>query len=343
MAFDKAFINKNFLMLGLVVSLLFGLVCPWPGIWCGSHLTMDIAGKKRGLPQLAVVIIFVNSGLGLASLSKLNHPKALVFGILFVLFITPTLCWPIITFLKNIVDLTLLQGLSLFCAVPTTLSSGVAMVQNANGNVPLAIFLTTVTNLLGVFTMPFTMTFIFQGASVQIKPQEMLFELSCLTLLPLLVGLILKFSSTKIATFAKDYKAPLTKMQNCCIFCVVWLMTSKAQSKIMGTAPLDLLVCAILAILIHVVYRFATYFAANAAQLGPEEWICVVLMCSQKSLPVCVSVLSCLPAELQAKSGVLIVPCIMCHFSQLMIDGFLAIRWKVPEQELKENLLSNAK
>merc|ERR1719387_1540458 len=104
-------------------------------------------------------------------------------------------------------------------------------------------------------------------------------------------------------------------------------MTSGAQAKIISTPPMDLLICAILAILVHVVYRFGSYFAANAANLGPEEWICVVLMCSQKSLPVCVSVISCLPSQLQEKSGLLIVPCIMAHFSQLMIDGFLAIRW----------------
>lgn len=334
MADVAAFLDKNFLMVGLVLALLTGLICPSPGVWVKDNLQMQLGGKEWGLSQLAVIVIFVNSGMGLQSLSKLNHPKALGFGILFTLFITPLIAIPILAFGKGYVELTLLQGLALFCAVPTTLSSGVAMVQNANGNVPLAIFLTTVTNLLGVFTMPFTMSYIFQGASVQIKVADMLFQLSCLTLVPLLVGLGLKFSSDGVGKFAKDNKKPLTKMQNCCIFCVVWLMTSGAQSIIMDTPPLSLSICILLACLIHVVYRIGTYFSANAMGFGPQEWICVVLMCSQKSLPACVSVISCLPAELQAKSGVLIVPCIMCHFSQLMIDGFLAIRWKVPEEQM---------
>lgn len=332
----KAFADKQFLMIGLVIALLSGLIFPAPGRWLTINAKMSFGGKDWGLPQLAVIIIFVNSGMGLQSLSKLNHPKALSFGILFTLFITPLLAWPLLVFFKGYVNMVLLQGLSLFCAVPTTLSSGIAMVQNANGNVPLAILLTTVTNLAGVFTMPISMSYIFKGASVHISSADMMFQLSCLTLLPLLLGLVLKNAVVAIATFAKDYKKPLTKLQNCCIFLVVWLMTSGAQSKVMHTSASDLVICIMLAILIHVVYRFCAYFAANAAKFEPEEWICVVLMCSQKSLPACVSVISCLPEELRLQGGVLIVPCIMCHFSQLMIDGFLAIRWKVPENELNK-------
>merc|ERR1719284_1452600 len=33
----------------------------------------------------------------------------------------------------------------------------------------------------------------------------------------------------------------------------------------------------------------------------------------------------------QDNTGTMIVPCIMSHFSQLMIDGFLADRWKLDD------------
>jgi len=320
-----AWVDKNFLMIGLCLSLSIGLIFPAPGL--------ALKGVKLGawgIPQFAVVLIFILSGIALQSPKEFWQPKALIMGGAFVLFITPLIGWPMLHFLRDHVELTLLQGMALFCAVPTTLSSGVAMVQQANGNVPLALFLTTVTNLAGVFTMPFSMSLIFQS-TVSIDVMNMLYQLVCLTLLPLGVGMMLRKASADIEIFAKTHKQILTKMQNCCIFSVVWLMSSGAQKEIMVTPPRDLLVCALLACLVHLVYRVGAWATANMAKLPPKEWVTVVLMCSQKSLPVCVSVLSCLPAELQSKTGLLIIPCIMGHFSQLMIDGFLTIRWTIPD------------
>lgn len=328
-----AWVDKNFLMIGLCLSLSIGLIFPAPGL--------ALKGVKLGswgIPQFAVVLIFILSGVALQSPKEFLQPKALIMGGCFVLFITPLIGWPILHFCRDYVQLTLLQGMALFCAVPTTLSSGVAMVQQANGNVPLALFLTTVTNLAGVFTMPVSMSLIFES-TVSIDIMNMLYQLVCLTLLPLGVGMIVRKASAGVEKFAKTHKKTLTKMQNCCIFSVVWIMASGAQKVIMSTPPLDLFVCAVLACLVHVVYRLGAWGTANAAKLPEKEWVTVVLMCSQKSLPVCVSVLSCLPAELQPKTGLLIIPCIMGHFSQLMIDGFLTIRWTIPDEQKKEPLL----
>merc|ERR1719188_1372200 len=101
-------------------------------------------------------------------------------------------------------------------------------------------------------------------------------------------------------------------------------MTSGAQAKIMKTPATDLLICFALALSVHLIYRFFAQMVATAVALQWEEWICTVLMCSQKSLPVCVSVISTLPPALQQKEGILIIPCIMRHFLQLVIAGFLA-------------------
>merc|ERR1711879_504854 len=117
--------------------------------------------------------------------------------------------------------------------------------------------------------------------------------------------------------FAKDNKKALGLSQNSCILCVVWLMTSSAQDKIVHAAPRDLGVCLCLAACVHLVYRVVGYFVATAAQLPGREWVTIVLMCSQKSLPVCVSVLSALPKELQVNSGLYIMPCIVAHAAQL--------------------------
>jgi len=217
--------------------------------------------------------------------------------------------------------------MALFCAVPTTLSSGVAMVKSAGGNVPLALILTTVTNLLGVFTMPYSMPVIFEGgeSDFKIDAMHMLKQLVCQTLIPLLGGIALQ-KVPPVKKCVTNLKATLGKASNCCIFFVVWLNASGSQDKIVHFPLKDILVVVVLAILVHIVYRTAAYFLAETFKFPGPEWVALVLMCSQKSLPVCVSVLEALP---DVPKGTLIVPCIMSHFSQLMIDGFLADRWKL--------------
>merc|ERR1711957_624893 len=121
-------------------------------------------------------------------------------------------------------------------------------------------------------------------------------------------------------------KKALGILQNSCILSVVWLMISKAQEEIAVASSKDLLTCLSLAAGVHLVFRLVGYLVATAAKLPPREWVTVVLMCSQKSLPVCVSVLTALPLGLQVNTGLQILPCIMAHAAQLIIDSILAVR-----------------
>lgn len=157
----------------------------------------------------------------------------------------------------------------------------------------------------------------------------MLRELLFLTLLPLIVGMCLRRFITPLREFATKYKKPLGLTQNSCILFVVLMNISKAQPNIVTAKSKDLTLCITLAASVHLIYRILGYVVATAAKLEPPEWVSIVLMCSQKSLPVCVSVMAALPAELRAKSGLFIIPCIMAHAAQLIIDSILAVRWEV--------------
>eukprot|EP00747_Dinoflagellata_sp_TGD_P168691 gnl/TRDRNA2_/TRDRNA2_195676_c0_seq1.p1 gnl/TRDRNA2_/TRDRNA2_195676_c0~~gnl/TRDRNA2_/TRDRNA2_195676_c0_seq1.p1 ORF type:complete len:332 (-),score=52.02 gnl/TRDRNA2_/TRDRNA2_195676_c0_seq1:297-1292(-) len=320
----KDFVLRNFLILGLLTVITAGLIFPAPGLALHNTKVLTLS-----IPQLMVIIIFVVSGLALDSVSDAMQPKALVLGIVMVLFVTPLIAWPIIMLGEAgyIENYALVQGMALFCIVPTTLSSGVTMVTQARGNVSLAILLTTVTNLCGVVTMPWPVAKIF-AATVDIHPEAMLKDLVCMTLFPLCFGMALR---PLLDAFRKANKKPLGLTQNSCILVVVWLSVCGAQSKIFSTSGSDLTICALLAAGVHLVYRVGSAVVANVAQLPEREWVTIVLMCSQKSLPVCVSIMSVLPPVLQQITGLLIVPCIMAHASQLIIDSALAVRWQLPE------------
>jgi len=322
----KDFLIKNFLIFGLLCVITFGIVFPAPGAWLNVQ---SLAGLT--LSDYAIDLIFVVSGVCLDSAKDALKPKALTLGMILVLGVTPLLAFPIL-YLKQLdpsLNISLLQGMGLFCVVPTTLSSGVTMITQAKGNVSLAILLTSVTNIIGVFTMSMTAPLVFSLTTITISRLEMLRELLFLTLVPLIVGMCLRRFITPLREFATKYKKPLGLTQNSCILFVVLLNISKAQPNIIAADPKDLLVCLALAASVHLIYRILGYVVATAASLEPPEWVSVVLMCSQKSLPVCVSVMAALPAELRAKSGLFIIPCIMAHAAQLIIDSILAVRWEV--------------
>jgi len=198
----KNFVLQNFLILGLLTVIALGLLFPGPGL--------SLQGVKLGpltLPDIAIDIIFVVSGMCLDSVSDALQPKALSLGIFLVLGVTPLLAWPILNLIRidPSLNYTLLQGMALFCIVPTTLSSGVTMITQAKGNVSLAILLTSVTNVLGVFTMSWSSSLVF-SKSVNINPIGMLGELIWLTLVPLIVGMTLRRNIAALEKFAKAYK-----------------------------------------------------------------------------------------------------------------------------------------
>jgi predicted Na+-dependent transporter len=97
-----------------------------------------------------IILLFVISGLELEteSLPELLKlwPSALL-GMVSILFITPLFAFvyrylPLNTFA--------MIGLGVFALSPTSVSSGVVLVSQCHGNIPLSLFLTVATNILCV-------------------------------------------------------------------------------------------------------------------------------------------------------------------------------------------------
>eukprot|EP00927_Polykrikos_kofoidii_P034449 TRINITY_DN2923_c0_g1_i2.p1 TRINITY_DN2923_c0_g1~~TRINITY_DN2923_c0_g1_i2.p1 ORF type:complete len:339 (-),score=58.79 TRINITY_DN2923_c0_g1_i2:33-1049(-) len=319
----KDFVMQHFLIIGVVIVIVFGLVFPQPGLALGH---MRLGSMK--LTDVAICWMFIASGVCLDSAADAFYWKPLTLGLVLILAATPLLAWPILLLGDLHLNQDLLTGMALFCIVPTTLSSGVTMITQANGNVSLAILMTVLSNGLGVFLMPFSASHVF-AADIQLEPWDLLRDMLWLILVPLVVGMVLRKLVSPVASFVKTNKKLIGISQNSCVVLVVLLMISKAQAHIIGAKTWDLVFCVLLAAAVHVVYRIVGYVVATAAQLPPEDWVTVVLMSSQKSLPVCVSVILALPSALQAKGGVFILPCVLAHATQLIIDAILVVRWEV--------------
>src|SRR6185436_8469227 len=66
----------------------------------------------------------------------------------------PLIGWGIVVLGRGRLSDDLLLGFFYLCALPSTVSSSVAMTAAARGNVPAAVFNATLSSLLGVFITP---------------------------------------------------------------------------------------------------------------------------------------------------------------------------------------------
>lgn len=70
-------------------------------------------------------------------------------------------------------------------------------------------------------------------------------------------------------------------------------------------------------------------------KLKRREFKAVVLMSSQKTLPVSVTVISFLGAV--GEEGLMTIPCVVAHMSQLFIDAYISSRWASEREPSRAN------
>ncbi len=88
------------------------------------------------------------------------------------------------------------------------------------------------------------------------------------------------------------------------------------------------------AVVLHLVFLAVNAGAAWALRLAERDRRAVVLLASQKTLPIAVAVVGNLDVE---APGLLILPCVLSHVTQLFIDAAVAGRWRaqpLPEEEV---------
>jgi predicted Na+-dependent transporter len=86
---------------------------------------------------------------------------------------------------------------------------------------------------------------------------------------------------------------------------------------------------------IHLLFMIVNMAAATAFQFPLEQKKSVVIQCSQKTLPVSLTIVAFLP-ESAGDAGLLAIPCIIAQFTQMMIDSFIAVRWNETNSKMMD-------
>jgi solute carrier family 10 (sodium/bile acid cotransporter), member 7 len=308
-------------LLGMIGAVLLAWIAPDPGAH-GGFLHPELLNK------LGVALLFFLHGLTLsfAALKSgtLRWPLHLIVQLAtFVLF--PGLGLVVLSLVGALLDVDLRTGIFFLCALPSTVSSSVALTAAARGNVPAAVFNATLSSLLGVFITPFWLALVL-GASGQAFPiGKVILDLVEWLLLPLAVG---QLARPLLGALAMRHKSRISRVDRGTILLLVY--TSFCDSVKAGIWSTHGVTPLLLTLLISVVMFGSVMslvaLASRAIDLPVEERITAMFCGSKKTLasgvPMARLIFGAHPGL-----GMILLPLMIYHPLQLVICGVLAGRW----------------
>lgn len=311
---------KHYMPLVLTFAIVFGLSFPSVG--------QDLATIKIGhwrLTHFCVAYIFFVQG----ALLKIDEVKKavkslwpLLYGIATALLVTPLLSFPILalTFLKK----ELLNGFVLFCNMPTTKSSGIAMVSVAGGSFSFALLIAIITNVLGVFTIPFMLSLTMSAPGLHIDPFPILRDLVSTILLPTIVGKVVGMGPGVMGFFQR-YKRRITISTLTANAFVPMLKVSQSADAVWSLSLGSIVSVIVLSIAINFAFIAFNFVVPWLLRYPVDIRKSLILMCSQKTLPTAMAVLASLPDSV-GNHGTVAIPCILFHFTEVIIGSLIAGR-----------------
>lgn len=319
---------KHFLPLGLLTALIWALAWPLPGRELGNIM----AGEFRLISTINVCTIFFVSGLTIKTEDAKAALKAhwsLVYGLLAILLLTPMLGFA--TQEVPFKPKEFRVGLTLFVCMPTTLTSGVTMVTASKGNSVLALALTCGSNLLGVLTVPFMIKLVLGQLDVSLDPVNLLVKLAITILIPISVGKAVRETFKAVPKFCTANKTILGMVNNGSLVAIVWQTCSRSSSDILDQTAATIFPVIFAGIIVHVIYLLingaVTEGMERANIMGWKERKAVWLLTSQKTLPVAMTILTYLDEDKVGDKGLIAIPMIIGHMSQLFIDSYISGVW----------------
>ncbi len=305
-------------VLALLAVIALAALWPAPGV-SGGPLHADVIGSY------GVGVIFLLYGMTLAADQMwrsmgLWREHLLVQGATFLLF-------PAIVFAAQFVTDELfsqgfLTGLFFLAALPSTVSSSVAMTSLARGNVPLSIFNASISSLIGVFVTPVLMAWYLHTAGSGLALTSVILKLLGLVLVPIAIGQMLRpllgplLSRHKGIVRLADRSVISGDRLQC-------LLRFHARRHLEGQDPWTLPLLAGLVILLF----FSVYGILSAIcrllGLKVEDRISVLFCGSKKSLVTGLPMAGIMFGA-SPQAALIIAPLMMYHLFQLLIVSFIA-------------------
>lgn len=329
----KVFVSKltekvieNFILVCLCVAILVAFSYPVPG----SRAADIQSGNWKVIEVINNIMVFFISGLTL-KIEELKHvfknKYMVIYGLVSINLLTTLVAFIMIFLPFPTSDFSI--GLAIFSTVPTTLGVGVALTQLSKGDSTLSLFLTISSNMLGIVTIPFLLDiYLSSFGNVQLDPLYIAYKLSITVLLPSLVGIWVRRFIPGVKDLTKTYKSSLSMFSTFNLMMIVWMNLSVSRNIIFEQSGLE-----VFGVLVVVFVQHSFYLSLQAILLTRilpairihmpmKQCVSLIIMCSQKSSPVALSVIT-LVASGAGQRGLLTLPCILGQLTQIFMGSLL--------------------
>ena len=320
-------VKLDWFLLGMIAATVLAWLFPNPGA-AGGWLHPELLTKS------GIALIFFLHGVALSfgalKAGTMQWRLHLVIQVsTFLLF--PLLGLGVMYAMDGHMPADLALGCFYLCALPSTVSSSVALTAATRGNVAGALFNATLSSLLGVLLTPLWVAFVMHSAGVRQPLAPVILDLMRWLILPLVLG---QFCRPLLARWASKNKSRINTADRATILVLVY--TSFCDSFKNGVWSnhgwTTLIIVLAIALVLFVIAMFATGLMSRALRFSREDRIAAMFCGSKKTLasgvPMARLIFGAHPGI-----GLILLPIMIYHPLQLVICGVLAQRWaKQPER-----------
>lgn len=321
--------KPDWFLLGMIAVSVLAWAYPAPGA-AGGWLHPEV------LTKAGVALLFFLHGvmLSFAALraGALNwRLHAFVQTATFLVF--PVLGLALNALLDGRVAPEMKLGLFYLCALPSTVSSSVAMTATAQGNVAGAVFNATLSSLIGVVVTPLWIAAVMKTTGQTQPLAPVILDLLRWLVLPLVVGQLCR---PVLGAWLGRHKAGVHFTDRATILLLVYtsMCDSFRQGIWSGQGTATLLLAFTVCAGLFALVMMLTSWAARALGFSHEDRMAAIFCGSKKTLasgvPMAKLIFGAHPAL-----GVILLPIMIYHPLQLVVCGMLAERWGRPLTRLR--------
>jgi sodium/bile acid cotransporter 7 len=314
-------LKPDWFLLGMIGATALAWAFPEPGA-SGGWMHPELVTKG------GVALIFFLHGL-LLSFAALRagvlnwRLHLLVQSCTYLLF--PLIGLVLVALFRGRLAPELVLGLFYLCALPSTVSSSVAMTATALGNVAGAVFNATLSSLIGIVLTPLWVTVVMKTSGDAPPLWPVILDLLKWLVLPLAVGQALR---PLLGAWAQRYKSRLGLVDKSTILLLVYtsFCDSFQQGVWTGRGPGQLILLSVICAILFAIVMFATAGAARGLGFCREDRIAAIFCGSKKTLASGVP-MAHLMFGAHPGIGLILLPIMIYHPLQLVVCGVLAQRW----------------
>jgi len=318
---EKPKFKFDWFLTGLLMAVLLAWLFPSPGAK-GGWLHADVLNK------CGVALIFFLHGVALSfaalKAGTLRWPlHLLVQATTFLIF--PLIGLVIYLAVAGQMSEDLRLGFFYLCALPSAISSSVAMTAAARGNVPAAVFNATLSSVLGVFITPLWIGLLLKTGGQSLPLGKVILDLILWLILPLVLGQLCR---PLLSAFVHKHKKGVHVVDRLTILMLVYtsFCDSMKQGVWSGRGPVTVVLTIVASAALFALVMWINGLIADRMKLPLEDRITGIFCGSKKSLASGVPMAQLMFAG-HPGMALILLPIMVYHSVQLIICGWLAGRW----------------